>query len=84
MVLTVELERYIPLTNIFYIISKFRHRYNFYLVVLFVINKSSKVSFYYSIGVLSPAISLRLKRSKKLLFDTQKVEKRESELRYIY
>ena len=43
------------------------------LVVFFVINKGSKVNFYYAILLLSLAVILRVEDSKKSSFDAPKL-----------
>ena len=74
MVLTVELERRGPGAGVFYvIISKFRHEQELCPVVLFVINKSYKVSFHYAILPLSLAVGLRVEGGREPPFDAQKV-----------
>ena len=50
MISTVKLKKYIAGVSIFgIIISKLCYRKKLYLVILFEINKDSKVSFYYTI-----------------------------------
>lgn len=56
------------------IIHKFCYRQELCVIVLFSIDKGTKISFYYAILFLSLAIYLRIKYSKKLLLNTKKVE----------
>ena len=44
-----------------------------YPVILFIINNSSKISFYHTILLFGLAIGLKVEDSKEPLFDTQKV-----------
>ena len=56
--------------GIFYIIiSKFYYSYELCLVFLFMINKNSKLSFYYTVLLLGLAIDLRIKSDKKYIFN---------------
>ena len=66
----VELERHVPHASVScIIISKFYHGQKPRLVVLFIINEDSKISFYCAVLPLSLAIGLRVKGSRKPPFD---------------
>ena len=74
MVPAIELERRIPRTGMFCnIISKFHYAQEPHPVVLFVINKGSKVSFYGAVLPLSLAVRLRVEGSREPLFNAQEV-----------
>ena len=81
----VEFERYISYTKVFCnTISKFRYKQELCPVVLFVMNKNSKVSLYYTILLLNLAIDLRVKGSREPLFNAYEVAQGEPELRSEY
>ena len=62
MIYVVELKRYKAGTGIFgIIISKLCYRNKLYLIILFKVNKNSKLSFYYIVLPLNLAICLRIK-----------------------
>lgn len=70
----VKLKRYMTNTDVFYIIvSKFGHRKKLGQIILFVINKNSKIDLHCTILSLGLAISLKIKSSRKLLLDPKKV-----------
>ena len=70
MVLAVKLKRYIPYSGMFcVIISEFCYRYEPRAVLLFVINKDFKVSFYCAVLPLNLTVSLRIEGCKEPLFD---------------
>ena len=55
-----------------------------YPVILFIINNSSKISFYHTILLFGLAIGLKVEDSKEPLFDTQKVVQKWLELGHEY
>ena len=80
-----KVERHIPRTNIFFvIISELRHGQEPRPVVLFVVNKGSKVNFYHADLPLSLAVGLEMESSQKHSFDAQEVVQRGLELRRKY
>ena len=73
-VLAVELKKHISYANmVCVIISDLCYGQEPCSVVPFVINKSSKVNFYYAILLLSLAVGLRVKGGRMLLFYVQEV-----------
>ena len=71
---TLEIKKRVLHASIFrVIISEFCHRQKPRLVVLFIINKGSKVSFYYAVLPLSLAVGLKVEDGRKSQFDAQKV-----------
>ena len=81
----VELEKRVPHASVFcVIISVFRHGQESHPVVLFVINKDSKVSFYCTVLLLSLVVGLRVKGSREPPFDAQKVVQGGLELGHEY
>ena len=81
----VELKRRVLCTGIFcIIISKFCHWQKPRPVVLFVINKGSKISFYHAILLLHLAVSLRVEDGRESLFNAQKVAQRRPKCRHKY
>lgn len=73
----VKLKRHITNVCVFsIIIYNFNHWQWFCLIVLFKVNKNSKIDFYYAILSLILIISLSIKCSKKPLFDVYKIAKR--------
>ena len=80
-VLAVELKKCVTYAGIFRVIkSKFRYRQELCLVILFVINKSSKISFYYAVLPHSLAFGLRIESNKEPPFDAQEIAQRELKL----
>ena len=66
----VEFKKHILYIGIFcIIISEFRCGQEVCLVVLFVINESSKISFYHSVFLLILAIGLRVENSREFWFN---------------
>ena len=81
----VELKRDVPYTGVFcVIISKFYHRVEPCLVILFIIKKSFKVNFYCIILLLSLVGSLRIEESKEPLFHAHEVAQGGPELEREY
>ncbi len=75
-VATFKHKRYMASTRIFYIIvGKFNYWEEPGLIILLVIDKSSKINFYHTILSLGFAINLMIKGNKKCLLDFQKVRK---------
>ena len=64
-IFTVKLKKYIPYTNVFYfIISKFCDNQEPYPVIFFIINKSFKINFYYTLYIISLVISFIIESGK--------------------
>ena len=69
-----KLEKYMSVMSIFgIIISKFHYKKKLYLIILFKINKSLKIGFYYIILSLNRAIYLKIKGSRQFLFDAKEI-----------
>ena len=66
------------------IINEFRHRSEPHPVVLFVINKVSKVSFYHAILLLSLAVGPKMESGRELSFDAQELVQGRPELKHEY
>lgn len=61
-------------TSLFYIIiRKFGYYKKFYLVILRIIDKSSKIDFYYIIFLLGLSVCLWVEGVGKFLLDTKKI-----------
>ena len=74
MVLAVQLKRLIAGACIFsIIISKLTNWQKLCLVILFKVDKSSKVSFYYTVLTFGLAIYLGIKDYEKSLFNSKEV-----------
>ena len=74
MISAIELERHLFCTGVSYvIINKFFYRYEFCLIVLFIINKDFEISFYYAVLLLSLVISLKVKNSRRFLLNAQEI-----------
>lgn len=74
MEIVVKLIRWITVADIIRIIvSKFSYKIESDLIVLFVIDKSSKICLYYAILPFSLPTSLRVKSSRESLVDLKKV-----------
>lgn len=74
MILIIQRKFYVICTYIFGIlVCKFSLEQDFCILVLLLINKNSKISFYYDILILSLAIYLRIKSKPKLLFYAKKI-----------
>lgn len=63
----------IPTCILSIVLCKFHHEQEFYLIVLLLIDKYVKISFYYHIFLLSLAVCLRIKDNGKYLHNTAKV-----------
>ena len=55
------------------IISKFSHKKELSLIILFVIDKNLEIGHYYTVLLLSLVINLRIKGNIELLFDPKEV-----------
>ena len=67
----VKLKKHLSGVSVFcFIIYKFRYKKQFYLVILFIVNESSKINLYYTIFLLNLAISLRIESGRKSLFNS--------------
>ena len=74
MISIVKLKKYIAGTSIFgIIIGKLYYKKKLYLIILFEVNKSLKVGFYYTILPLNLAIYLQVKGNKEFLFNIRKI-----------
>ena len=74
MITAVQFKRRVANICVFAIvISKFGYWWKLCSIILFKVNKCLKVYFYYAVMVFDFAISLRIKRGRKQLFDTKKV-----------
>lgn len=74
MIALVKLKKY--MTNIFIfgiIINKLGYKQKSSSIILFLINKNTKISFCYTVLPLSLIVYLWIKYSKKLLFNIKKV-----------
>ena len=68
----IKLERHVPRAGVFrIIISKFHYAQEPCSVILFVINKDSKVSFHGTILLLNLAVGLEVEGGREPLFDAQ-------------
>lgn len=76
----VKLKLYMIFTHIFdIIIYKFHNKLKFYQVILFSIDNSLKIKFYYIVLSLDLVIYLGIKNYEKLFFYTQEVIQEQSE-----
>ena len=74
MISTVELKKYIASASIFcIIIGEFCHKKKLYLVILFEINKGSKVSFHCNILPFGLTIRLWVKGDRKSPLNTKEI-----------
>ena len=68
----IEFKKHVASASIFgIIISKFRHKKKPCLVILFEIDKSSKISFYYTILLFNLIVCLWIKGGGKSLLDAK-------------
>ena len=74
MIFVIELERFISSASVYcIIICKFGSKLKLSLVILFVIDKDFKISFFYIILPLSLAISPRLQSNERFQLNTKKI-----------
>ena len=74
MIFAIELEKYVAGASIFdIVISKLCHKKKSCLIILLKVDKSSEVSFYYTILSLSFAVCLWIKGGREFLLDVKKI-----------
>ena len=74
MISVIELKRHMAGISIFnIIIGKFRYKKKLCLVILFQIDKNSKVSFYYTILPFDLTVCLWVKGGKQFPFDPKEI-----------
>lgn len=74
MITIVELKKRLIFIYIFYItISKFGYSKRPSLVILFIINKTLEIVFYYTIFYLALFVNLWVKNSRNFVFDSKQI-----------